>query len=131
MTGLTFNYDVFGPGLNQGLYPSDPVTRTTFNDVTITNSLFLDTASHNIITENPVTRLGISDDTIFATQGGIEIPGNGRNTMTDVIKYARCCRCQVAPGTTSGDVWSQGYPLPGHPRTLTLASPRFHRTLPA
>jgi hypothetical protein len=35
MTGLTFNYDVFGPGLNQGLYPSDPVTHTTFNDVSI------------------------------------------------------------------------------------------------
>ncbi len=113
MTGLTFNYDVFGPGLNQGLYPSDPVTRTTFNDVTITNSLFLDTASHNIITENPVHGWDLSHDTIFATQGGIEIPGNGRNTMTDVIKYGGYVAVPGGSWTTSGDVWSQGYPLPG------------------
>src|SRR6266568_5542059 len=51
MSGLTIDHDVFGPGVNQGVYPSDSGTGTTFNNVTVTNTLFLDVASHNIITD--------------------------------------------------------------------------------
>src|SRR2546425_9170636 len=46
-------------------------------DVRVTNTLFLDTASHNIITDNPVNGWVLDHDTIFATQGGFELPSNG------------------------------------------------------
>ena len=113
MSSLTFNYDVFGPGTNQGLYPSDGGTGTTFNDVTIENSLFLDTATHNIITDNPVHGWNLSHDTLFATQGGIQIPGNGVNVMTSVIKYGGFLSAQGGSWVTSGNVWYGGDPLPG------------------
>jgi hypothetical protein len=113
MSGLSINRDVFGPGVNQGLYPSDGGTGATVNDVTITDSLFLDAASHNIITDNPVHGWDLSHDTIFATQGGFEIPGNGSNTMTDVIKYGGYVYTPGGSWTTSGNTWDLGDPLPG------------------
>jgi hypothetical protein len=112
MSGLTIDHDVFGPGINQGLYPSDGGSGTTFDNVTVTNSLFLDTASHNIITDNAVHGWTLDHDTIFATQGGFEIPSNGSNTMTDVIKSGG----YVSTGgswSMSGDVWFGGDHLPG------------------
>lgn len=113
MSGLTFNYDVFGPGTNTGLFPSDGGTGTTFNNVTIKNSLFLDTASMDIITVNPVRGWDLSHDTIVATRGALQIPGNGANTMTNVIKYGGSVHAPGGSWTTSGDVWYGGDPLPG------------------
>jgi hypothetical protein len=113
MSRLTFTYDVFGPGTNQGLYPSDGHTGTTFDDVTIKDSLFLDTASSNISTDNPVHGWDLSYDTIFATQGWIKIPGNGSNTMTNVIKYGGSFYTPGSSWTTAGNVWYLGAPLPG------------------
>ncbi len=113
MSSLTFNYDVIGPGTNQGLYPSDGGTGTTFDDVTIKNSLFLDTGTHNIITDNPVHGWNLSDDTIFATQGGFQIPSNGVNVMISVIKYGGSASSSGGSWVTSGDFWYGGDPLPG------------------
>jgi hypothetical protein len=113
MSALSFNYDVVGPGINQGLYPSDRGTGTTFNDVTIKNSLFLDAASANISTDNPVHGWDLSHDTLAATQGGFEIPGNGTNTMTDVIKYGGFSSVQGGSWVTARNVWYGGDPLPG------------------
>ena len=113
MSGLNINHDVFGPGINQGLYPSDSGTGATVNDVTIINSLFLDAASHNVITDNPVHGWDLDHDTIFATQGGFEIPGNGGNTMTNVIKYGGYVYTPGGSWTTSGNTWYLGDPLPG------------------
>ena len=115
MSGLTFNYDVFGPGTNTGLYPSDSGTGTTFDDVTIENSLFLAAASTDIITDNPVHGWDISHDTIIATRGALEIPGNGNNKMTDVVKYGGYVSAQGGSWDTSGNVWYGGDPLPGAP----------------
>jgi hypothetical protein len=115
MSSLTFNYDVIGPGTNQGLYPSDPGTHTTFDNVTIENSLFLDTATHNIISDNPVHGWKLSHDTIFATQGGFQIPGNGVNVMTSVIKYGGYAAGPGGSWVTSGNDWYGGDPLPGTP----------------
>ena len=113
MSGLTFSYDVFGPGTNHGLYPSDGGTGTTFDDVTISESLFLDTDSINILSDNRVHGWDLSHDTLFATQGGIQIPSNGINTMTDVIKYGGWVDVTGGPWITSGNVWYLGDPLPG------------------
>jgi len=113
MSPLTFNYDVVGPGVNQGVYPSDGGTGTTFDDVTIENSLFLDTASADIITDNPVHGWNLSHDTFFATQGGLQIPGNGVNAMVSVIKYGGYFSAQGGLWVTSGSFWYGGDPLPG------------------
>jgi len=121
MSGLTIDHDVFGPGLNQGLYPSDSGTRTTFNNVRVTNTLFLDVASHNIISDNPVHGWLIDHVTIFATQGGFELPSDGTNTITNVIKFGG----YVSTGgtwSTAGNIWSGGDPLPG---SATNLNPSF------
>lgn len=113
MSGLTLSYDVFGPGTNHGLYPSDGGTGATFDDVTVRDSLFLDTDSINILSDNPVHGWDLDRDTLFATQGGIQIPSNGINTMTDVIKYGGWVDVTGGPWITSGDLWYLGDPLPG------------------
>jgi len=122
MSGLTLSYDVFGPGTNHGLYPSDGGTGATFDDVTVSDCLFLDTDSINILSDNPVHGWDLSHDTLFATQGGIQIPSNGINTMTDVIKYGDWVDVSGGPWITSGDVWYLGDPLPGSSANV---NPRF------
>jgi hypothetical protein len=122
MSGLTFSYDVFGPGTNHGLYPSDGGTGATFDDVTVSDCLFLDTDSINILSDNSVHGWDLSHDTLFATQGGIQIPSNGVNTMTDVIKYGGWVDVSGGPWITSGDVWYLGDPLPGRSANV---NPRF------
>jgi len=113
MSSLSFNYDVIGPGTNQGLYPSDKNTGTTFDNVTITNSLFLDAVSVDIVTENPVHGWDLSHDTLVGRRGGLAIPGNGVNKMTDVIKYGGYVSAPGGSWVTSGNVWYGGDPLPG------------------
>jgi hypothetical protein len=113
MSSLSFNYDVFGPGVNQGLYPSDKGTGTTFDNVTVTNSLFLDPVSVDITTENPVHGWDLSNDTLIAGRGGFEIPGNGVNKMTNVIKYGGYVSAQGGSWVTSRNLWYGGDPLPG------------------
>jgi hypothetical protein len=113
MSGLTFNYDVFGPGTNTGLFPSDAGTGTTFNDVTIKNSLFLSPTGWDIITVNPVHGWNLSHDTLIASRGALEIYGNGTNTMTDVVKYGGYVATVGGSWATSGNVWYGGQPLPG------------------
>ncbi len=115
MSVLTFDYDVVGPGVNQGLYPSDGGTGTTFDDVTIKNSLFLDAVSAGIITDNPVHGWNLSHDTLIATQGGFQIPGNGVNVMTSVIKYGGYFSALGGSWVTSRIFWYGGDPLPGAP----------------
>jgi len=77
-------------------------------DVRVTNTLFLDTASHNIITDNPVNGWVLDHDTIFATQGGFELPSNGTNTITNVIKYGGYVYTPGGSWITDGDVWFGG-----------------------
>ena len=113
MNGMSFDYDVFGPGVNQGLYPSDGGTGTIFNDVSVRNSLFLDAASSNIITDKQVHGWNLSYDTLFATQGGIEIPGNGINTISHVIKYGGGDYGPGGSWIVSASTWYRGDPLPG------------------
>jgi hypothetical protein len=113
MSGLTFDHDVFGPGINQGLYPGDSGTGTRFNNVSVTNTLFLDAASHNIINDLPVHGWTIDNVTIFATQGGFELPSDGTNTITNVIKQGGYVDTPGGTWTTSGNDWWRDDPLPG------------------
>jgi hypothetical protein len=123
MRSLSFNYDVFGPGVNQGLYPSDGGTGTTFDNVTIKNSLSLAAASVDIRTDNPVHGWDLSHDTLIASRGGYEIPGNGVNTMASVIKYGGWISSRGGSWVTSRNVWYGGDPLPGASVHL---NPGFH-----
>jgi hypothetical protein len=113
MNKLSFDYDVFGPGVNQGLYPSDGGTGTTFDDVAVRNSLFLDAASSNIVTDTRVHGWNLSYDTLFATQGGIEIPGNGENGISHVVKYGGKAYGPGGSWVVSDSIWYEGDPLPG------------------
>lgn len=122
MSGLMVDHDVFGPGVNQGLYPSDDGTGTTFNDVFVKNTLFLDAASHNIMTDNPVKGWRLIHDAIFATQGGFEIPSDGSNRITDTIKFGGYVYTPGGSWTTSGSDWYLGDPLPG---TAYNVNPNF------
>ena len=132
MSGLTFNNDVFGPGVNQGLYPSDSGTGTKFNNVSVTNTLFLDVASHNIISDLPVHGWTVDHVTIFATQGGFELPSDGTNTVTNVIKQGGYVDTPGGTWATSGNDWWGDDPLPGQSSNL---NPNFSSvpsgTLPA
>ena len=113
MSGLTFSYDVFGPGTNSGLFPSDAGTHATVDNVTVDDSLFLSPASIDIMTVNPVHGWKLSHDTLIAARGALLILGNGSNTMTDVIKYGGSVYTSGGSWITSGNVWYGGDPLPG------------------
>lgn len=132
MSGLTFSYDVFGPGTNTGLFPSDGGTGATVDDVTVDDSLFLSPASVDIMTVNPVHGWELRHDTLIAAMGALLILGNGKNTMTDVIKYGGSVYTQGGSWSTSGNVWYGGDPLPGASANRDPAFPPFPRgTLPS
>src|SRR5262249_11184412 len=78
-SGLDIETSVVGPLVNQGLYPSDGGIGTTYTSVTVKNTLFLATMSHNIITDNPVHGWVLDQITSYAPQGGSEVPSNGSN----------------------------------------------------
>lgn len=113
MSGLTFSYDVFGPGTNSGLFPSDAGTHATVDNVTVNDSLFLSPASIDIMSVNPVHGWKLSHDTLIAARGALLILGNGSSTMTDVIKYGGSVYASGVSWVTSGNVWYGGDPLPG------------------
>jgi hypothetical protein len=117
---------IFGPLLNQGLYPGDGGTGSTWTDVTVEDSLFV-SIRHNVITDNPVHGWTIDHDTLFAEQGGFEIPSNGPNTITNTVKYKGYVYTPNWNGTTSGDDWYLGDPLPG---TSTNVNPNFVGPVP-
>jgi hypothetical protein len=126
MSGLTIDHDVFGPGINQGLFPSDGGTGTTFDDVSVTDTLFLAAASHNINNVNPVHGWRLDHDTIVAPHGGSGIPSDGPNTITNTVKFGGYVAMQGGSWTTSGNDWFGGDPLPG---TSSKADPGFASSL--
>ena len=119
VSGATFAHDMFGPGENQGLYPSDSGTGTLLSDVTVSDSLFLDAVAHNAISDHHTasapTRWTLVNDTIFATQGGSELPlasSGGTGTMTGVIKQGGYLYAPTGTWSGSGNIWYLGDPLP-------------------
>jgi len=125
-SGLTVSHSILGPLVNQGLYPGDSGTGATWSDVTVSDSLLL-AISHNVISDNKVHGWVLQDDTLYAPQGGFEIPTNGQNTLSGVVKYGGYVYTPGWTGTTTSDVWYQGDPLPG---SATKSNPDF-MALPA
>jgi hypothetical protein len=111
-SNLTVMHSLFGPLTDQGLYPSDGGSGVTWNNVSVTDSLFLN-VRHSIINDNPVNGWTLDHDTLFAEQGGFELPSDGANTITNIVKYNGYVYTPSWTGTTSGNVWYLGDPLPG------------------
>src|SRR5262249_13068794 len=120
-SGLTVTHSVLGPLVNQGLYPGDGGTGATWNDVTVTDSLLL-AVSHNLITDNSVHGWTVSQDTLFAPGGGFEIPSDGTNSMSGVVKDGGYVYTPGWSSVGSSNVWWQGDPLPG---SATNKDPQF------
>jgi hypothetical protein len=120
-SGLTITHSILGPLVNQGLYPGDGGTGATWNDVTVSDSLLL-AISHNVISDDPVQGWVLRDDTLFAPQGGFEIPGSGHNSIRGTIKYGGYVKTHPWLGNARKNVWYRGDPLPGASKH---ANPRF------
>jgi hypothetical protein len=114
-SSLRLNHDIFGPLLNQGLYPSEPSTNTRFDDVTIRNTTFNDVVSHPILSDLSVHNWTLANDTVFQTQGGFEIPGDrGGMAMTDTIKQGGYVVMSSWPsGSVTSSQWYLGDPVAG------------------
>jgi hypothetical protein len=106
-SGMTVDHTLFGPLINQGLY-----LEATWTHVSVTDSLFM-VVSHNIVTDTPVNDWALDHDTLFAEQGGFKIPTSGPNSMTNIVKYGGSVSTPNWTGTTNGNVWYSGDPLPG------------------
>jgi hypothetical protein len=111
-SGLTVTHSILGPLVNQGLYPSDGGTGATWSNVTVSDSLLL-AVSHNVISDNAVHGWTLADDTLYAPQGGFELPADGANTIRGIIKFGGYVYTPSWSGTTTGDVWWGGDPLDG------------------
>lgn len=108
MTGLVFDHCVFGPGVNQGLYPTDP-SGTYANNVTVTNCLFMAAVSHDIETDVTVHGWTIDHCTFYApVKEGLDMLGNGASVMTNCLQLGGDSASPGMTWTGSGNAWWQG-----------------------
>ena len=109
MTGEVFDHCVFGPGVNQGLYPTDP-SGTYANNFTVTNCLFMAAVSHDIETDVAVHGWTIDHCTFYApVKQGLDMQGNGNSVITNCIQYGGNSDIPGMTWTGSGtNVWWQG-----------------------
>ena len=125
-SAITLDHMVFGPGGNQGFYPGDSGTGAKFDKVSITNTLFLASASHNVITDLAVSGWTMDHNTIYAPRGGTEIPSNVPMRLTNTIKCCGYCDPTGGTWTASGNVSYGGDPIPG----ATSTNPGFVGPMP-
>jgi hypothetical protein len=128
-SGLTVTGNVFGPGGNQYLYPSDNVLGTEFNNQLVQGNLFAAAHSHNVINDNNISGSTYDHNTFFTMpgQGGSEIPRDGPDTLTNNIKYAGYFTTNGSGTlTASGNIWWLGDAVPGG----TNVDPAFIGPLP-
>jgi hypothetical protein len=122
---LTFDHDLFGPMIAQGVYPGDQ-DNTSFDNVTVTDSLFLDVLNHSIIGDSiatdPTTPHGWLIDHITSYQTPTPPTGSGSNGKIDLAGSGHTIRNSIfmngyfttaAPATAAGNVWFDGDPVPG------------------
>jgi hypothetical protein len=123
--GLTFEHLVLGPLLNQGLYPGDARRGTRYEGVAVRDVLFLGASSHNLNADAPVAGWTLDRVTLFAPQGGLELPtrSGGANALTNSVKHGGYTHLPGWSGPLAGTIWSGGGPLPGAPQQ----DPRFAR----
>lgn len=141
-SGLTFQNDVFGPLLDQGIYPSD--TAIAYDNVTITNVLFLNAVWNNI-NSDPQSNTSlprnwkISNITAYVTPGSaeliygsdnqcnVEILSGSYMTLSNSIFYDGCIHFNQNPLSASGNVYWNTSSTPGG----TVTSPLFVGPLPS
>ncbi|MDX6205682.1 MAG: hypothetical protein QOF39_1739, partial [Frankiales bacterium] len=136
---LTIDHDIFGPMIAQGVYPGDR-NNTSFDNVAITNSTFLNVLDHAIIgdsvSSDPTTpgNWTISHDTSYMTSspdtglsshGKVDLSGSG-HSVTSSIFVSGYFYSAGAFSSASGNVWSGGDPVLGG----TNVSPGFTGPLP-
>ncbi|QWZ09551.1 hypothetical protein KRR39_07305 [Nocardioides panacis] len=125
-SAITVDHMLFGPGGNQGFYPGDSGTGAKYDNVSITNTLFLASASHNVMTDLAVSGWTMDHNTIYAPQGGSEVPANGPMRLTNTIKYGGYWSAPGGTWTASGNVSYGGDPIPGS----TSTNPGFVGPMP-
>jgi len=141
---FTVRDSIFGPLLAQGFYPGDE-GNTTFDYVTITNTLFINALLHNIEgddytsmsdTSTPLNWT-ISNITSYLTNGvntgeqphGFGVWGGGHSMTNSILSQGGGWfqRAASFTGPTSGNIaYNSGDPIPGS----TTTDPQFIGPLP-
>jgi hypothetical protein len=138
--GFTVSHVVFGPLLAQGFYPGD-WDNASFDGVRLTDSLFINAISHNIIgdqiTGSTTTPGGWLIDGVTSYQTGRPAPGMGSHGAVDLAGGGHTVTNSVfsngyfykssAFSTATGNVWYGGDPVPGG----VQAAPTFVGPLPS
>jgi len=138
--GFTFDHDVFGPLLAQGVYPGDE-NNTSFDNVTISNVLFLNAMLHNIEgdpistpTNNTPNGWKIQNVTSYLTNGvntgtvshGFGVWGQGHGITNSIFQNGYFAYTASFTGINSGNLYYGSEPVPGGTNT----NPNFVGPLP-
>ena len=136
---LVIDHDVFGPLIAQGVYPGDQ-NAASFDQVTVTNSLFVNVLDHSIIGDSISSDSStpgqwlIANDTAYQTtspntglssHGQVDLAGSG-HTIRNSIFVDGYFWTATAPAA-SGNVWWGGDPVPGG----TQQNPAFASAMPS
>lgn len=141
---LTFDHDLFGPMIAQGVYPGDQ-DNASFDNVTVTNSLFLDVLNHSIIGDSiatdSTTPHGWLIDHITSYQapsppgtrprGAVDLAGTGHTVQQSI--FVDGYFTTAASLAASGNDWFGGDAVPGgrhvdpgFPALPTTDNPSYH-----
>jgi len=140
-SGLTFQNDIFGPLLDQGIYPSD--STVAFDNTTISNVLFVNAVWNNINSDGqsnsslPIN-WNISNITAYVTPGAagaiygdnnqcnVEVNGGSYMTVINSIFVNGCLHFSQNPFAGSGNLYWNTSSSPGG----TVTNPAFIGPLP-
>lgn len=121
-SGLTFDHCIYGPGKNQGIYPSDGgIAGQHYNGVNVTNCTFMGVNAHSIISGEACHGWYIDHCTLFHLMGGNELPGDGASTLTNTIFAGAYWLDTGMTWTASNNFYYGGDAVPGG----TAADPGF------
>jgi hypothetical protein len=140
---FTVKDSIFGPLLGQALYPGDQGV-STFDNVTVTNSLFIDSFLHNLAGDymaspsDSSTPLNwkIQNVTSYYSSGGVRagtpshgngVWGGGHGITNSIFQNGYFAYTPAFTGTNSANIYFGGDPVPG----ATNTNPNFVGPLPA
>ena len=141
-TGLTFQNDIFGPLLDQGIYPSD--TGIAYDNTTISNVLFINAVWNNINSDPQSNgslpkNWNVSNITAYVTPGPAESIYGGSNqcnveilsgsymTLSNSIFFDGCIHFNQSPLNAGGNLYWNTGSTPGG----TVTNPNFIGPLPS
>jgi hypothetical protein len=140
---FTVKDSVFGPLLGQALYPGDQGV-STFDNVTVSNSLFIDSFLHNLAGDymaspsDSSTPLNwkIQNVTSYYSSGGVRagtpshgngVWGGGHGITNSIFQNGYFAYTPAFNGANSANIYFGGDPVPGAANT----NPNFVGPLPA